>query len=368
MYAAITLGFGVVVGTALDPGLTGLGAVGPQIIQLAGEEQPGTDSGITADTGSSETPAAPVATPATYGFGSGYSSGSSGGGGGGGGGTPKPKPKYLTGIVAQVNPYSESYALAIGNGPLTSVHATSLPEVGSSLKVKVVELANGTYAQAAKPTIKSFPTFDPDGREKAQAVPVEFTGTVSYRDTLRGLYTVSSLGVSALVHAPDGFLVSDIPDVGDLVQVAADIEPLAEAGGSESQRGVFADSAERDTGGCNPESSYPLTPIDAESRLVEKTHSTTLEGLTNYSIAGIVQRSCEDDGQLVISADDLNLSGERISLHPPEDFDLDLIGVGQSFILYLQSNEQGGLEVLGLASDQGRGGADDDTSAQGITG
>ena len=374
MYAAITLGFGVVVGTALDPGLTGLGAVGPQIIQLPGEEAPSTDSGITADTGDSTEPATPTtdtASTGSYAYGSG-SSGSYGGGGGGGGGNSKPKPKYLTGTVAQVNPYAESYALAIGNGPLTSVHASTAPETGTTVRVKVVELANGTYAQAAKPEVKR--QRRKESGSKSARVPriteasVEFSGTVSYRDTLRGLYTVSSLGVSVLVHAPDGFLISDIPDVGDLVQVKAKVEDLSQASGEKKNRTDESDATSREETGCNPEPSYPTEPVEATTRLVEESHTVTLTGLTNYSISGIVQRSCEDDGQLVVSADDLNATGEGLSFHPPEEFDLDLVGPGQSFILYLQSDEQGGVEVLGLVSNQGRSGADDDTSAQGVTG
>lgn len=369
MYAAITLGFGVVVGTALDPGLTGLGAVGPQIIQLPGQEAPSTDSGITADSGSGDAAAPSPAAPSAPNYSTPYGSGSlSGGGGGGGGGNPKPKPKYLTGTVAQVNPYAESYALAIGNGPLTSVHATESPEVGSTVKVKVVELSNGTYAQAAKPELKRHRAAKKESANRIKEESIGFSGTVSYRDTFRGLYTVSSAGVSALVHAPDGFLISDIPEVGDLVQVQARIEDLSQASGARSGRAKSGRSATREVTGCNPEASYPLEAVDPETRLVEQSHSVTLTGLTNYSITGIVQRTCEDDGQLIVSADDLNATGEDISFHPPDDFDLDLIGLGQTFIVYLQRNEQGGLDVLGLTSDQGRSGADDDTAAQGITG
>lgn len=380
MYAAITLGFGVVVGTALDPGLTGLGAVGPQIIQLPGQEAPSTDSGITADSGTGGSAAAPQ--PAStgsgsYAYGSG-SSGSYGGGGGGGGGSNKPKPKYLTGTVAQVNPYANSYALAIGNGPLTSVHAADAPEIGTDVKVKVVELFNGTYAQTGEPqTQKATRTSTAKGASAKKAATrdsrttetsVEFSGTVSYRDTLRGMYTVSSLGVSALVHAPDGFVISDIPDVGDLVQVKAKVEDLSQTSGEKKDRAGQPGATPRDITGCNPEASYPTEPVAASTRLVEESHTVTLTGLTNYSIAGIVQRSCEDDSQLIVSADDLNATGEGLSFSAPEDFDLDLVGLGQSFILYLQRDEQGGVEVLGLVSDHGRSGADDDTSAQGVTG
>lgn len=372
MYAAITLGFGVVVGTALDPGLTGLGAVGPQIIQLTGEEPPPVDDSISTDSGSGGDPAAPPSSYAGSGYSSGYSGGSSGDGGGGGGGTPKPKPKYLTGTVAQVNPYAESYALAIGNGPLTAVHAKTAPEVGSTVKVKIVELSNGTYAQAAKPEVRRYVERLPNDERPARdsritEASIGFSGTVSYRDTLRGLYTVSSLGVSALVHAPEGFLISDIPEIGDLVQVEAKVEELAQVDSERS--GVTAESrlSTRDVTGCSPEPTYPVEPEALATRLVEQSHSVTLTGLTNYSIAGIVQRSCEDDDQLVVSADDLNASGERLSFQLPEDFDLDLIGLGQSFILNLQVDEQNEVEVLGLASDDGRSGADDDTSAQGLT-
>ena len=323
MYAAITLGFGVVVGTALDPGLTGLGAVGPQIIQLPGQEAPSTDSGITADSGSGDAAAPSPAAPSAPSYGSAYSSGSyGGGGGGGGGGNPKPKPKYLTGTVAQANPYAESYALAIGNGPLTSVHATKAPEVGSKVKVKVVELSNGTYAQAAKPELKRHPASQKTASARVEEESIGFSGTVSYRDTLRGLYTVSSAGVSALVHAPDGFLISDIPQVGDLVQVQAKIEDLSQASGSGRGIEPTVRNSTREVTGCNPEASYPLEAVDPETRLVEQSHSVTLTGLTNYSITGIVQRTCEDDGQLIVSADDLNATGEDISLHPPDDFDV----------------------------------------------
>lgn len=376
MYAAITLGFGVVVGTALDPGLTGLGAVGPQIIQLTGEESPSTDSDTTADSGRGEESAAPQQ-PDTgsgdYGYGS-SSSGSYGGGGGGGGN--KPKPRYLSGTVAQVNPYADSYALAIGNGPLTSVHSADPPEIGERIKVKVVELFNGTYGQVGKPQVekatRSAPAKKTTTKQSLNRTPrtteatVEFSGTVSYRDTIRGIYTVSSLGVSALVHLPDGSVNSEIPEVGDLVQVKAKVQELSRMGlGREVDE---PSAAPREVTGCNPEASYPTEPVGSETRLVEESHTVTLTGLTNYSVAGIVQRSCEEDSQLIVSADDLNESGEDLSFAAPEEFDLDLLGLGQSFILYLQRDEQGGMEVLGLVSDHGRSGADDDASAQGLTG
>ncbi len=378
MYAAITLGFGVVVGTALDPGLTGLGAVGPQIIQLTGEDSPPTDSDITADSGTGEETAAPQQADTGsgyFGYGSG-SSGSYGGGGGGGGGGSKPKPRYLTGTVAQVNPYAESYALAIGNGPLTSVHAADPPEIGAAVKVKVVELFNGTYAQAGAPqtqkTARSAPANKTSTKQflnrtaRTIEASVEFSGTVSYRDTIRGIYTVSSLGVSALVHLPDGSVNTEIPEIGDLVQVKAKVQELSQT--SRDRGGDEPSGTPREVTGCNPEASYPTEPVGAETRLVEESHTVTLTGLTNYSVAGIVQRSCEDDSQLIVSADDLNESGEDLSFSVPEEFDLDLLGLGQSFILYLQRDEQGGAEVLGLVSDHGRSGADDDTSAQGVTG
>ena len=368
MYAAITLGFGVVVGTALDPGLTGLGAVGPQIIQLPGEEAPSADTGVTAATGTGGDQAVAPTAPSSPGYGSGYSSGSYGsGGGGGGGGKSKPKPKYLSGTVVQVNPYAQSYALAIGNGPLTSVHASDAPEVGSAVKVKVTELSNGTYAQAGTPEIKRASRLGTDRRGRTKEGTIGFSGTVTYRDTLRGLYTVSSLGVSALVHAPDGFVMSDIPEVGDLVQVQAAIEDLSNPSRSVMENSQPGAIRTDEVNGCSPVGRYPLEPVPPVTRLVEVSHSVSLTGITNYSITGIVQRSCEDDGQVIVSVDDLGAVEEDLSLHPPDDFDLGLIGLGQSFIFYLQRDEQGAIEVLGLASDQGRSGANDDTSAQGST-
>lgn len=368
MYAAITLGFGVVVGTALDPGLTGLGAVGPPIIQLPGETPPAAES--PSGTVAADPPADSPTDSASFAddYGSGWSSGGSSGSGGGGGTKPKPKPKYLTGTVAQVNPYAGSYSLAIGGGPLTAVHASNPPEPGSTVKVKVVELFNGTYAQAAKPEIKPSSRLSTSRTLREGVASVKFTGTVSYRDAIRGLYTVSSLGVSALVHSPEDFLTTDVPEVGDLVQVDAEVRESPSSTGSRETEIGRGTTGTYEATGCSPEPSYPIDPATPSTRLVGKAHEVVLSDLTNYSISGIVQRSCEDDDQLIVSADDMNATGEDLDFLLTEEFDLDLVGLGQAVILHLQRDENGSLEILGLVSDQGRSGANDDTSAQGVTG
>ena len=220
-FAALALGFGVVVGTALSPSLQNLLAAPAQVAQAPPPAEPappatgGGGGGGPVVTGPavSGTTAATVTTP------------SSGGGGGGGGGKkkkePKEKPDFISGTVVHTNPVARSYTITSGGG-LSSIHAVSLPAVGTNVKVPIIQLHNRTYGE--------------DGKRQLMgaATQATFSGVVtdSRNDTTPSgppdTYTVSARGSSILVHSPpDPTGLAEPPAIGKLVTTTVDIRDAA---------------------------------------------------------------------------------------------------------------------------------------------
>src|SRR5262249_22588473 len=143
-FAAIALGFGVVVGTAISPNVGSIVAAPSPVTvaQAPPPETPATPStggggGGGAPVAAAPIAAAPVTTAAT--------SPSGGGGGGGGGGkkkkkkTPPPASTVISGTVVGVNPVAQSYTLAAA-GALKAIHTTSPPKMGDNLDSSVRQL------------------------------------------------------------------------------------------------------------------------------------------------------------------------------------------------------------------------------------
>ena len=157
--AAVTLGFGVVMGTAISPNLSGLKAgeyvAGPTVAQApAPEPEPPAKK----QKGTGDFDAGATTTGTDFGDTSGFygSTGTTGSTGGTGGVAPdndkkKPKPKpdytFLTGTVVHQNPVAGSYSISAGAG-LSAIHTTrALPVVGTQVKVPIRVLANGTFSE-----------------------------------------------------------------------------------------------------------------------------------------------------------------------------------------------------------------------------
>ena len=366
-FAALALGFGVVVGTAISPNLAGIvAAPSPTVVAEAPPpETPSTPStgggGSGGPAPSSSIPAAAVTTTPTT------STGGGGGGNGGGGGKKKKKKKQkpqaieFAGTVVRVNPVAQSYSLS-SNGALIAIHGDTLPKVGDQVTSPVRKLANGTYAEQGNRSVQG------------STDNASFLGTVTYCADLVDrtipcstsgssdpfVYAVSSTGASVLVTAPPG---TATPAVGSQVQVGVHIgapfTPVPPGPGSP------------------PFTPYPspCTPSGDEGDGVPAQNSTTPE-LTQTSVsvtaqqtraaleAVVQQTNCS--GGLVLSADDIREAGRDLEFLPvPPGIDQTKLSRGEAVRVDLDIQPSGELTLKGIASDQGTAGADDGTSGQG---
>ncbi|HEU4737184.1 MAG TPA: hypothetical protein VFS48_09200, partial [Solirubrobacterales bacterium] len=103
-----------------------------------------------------------------------------------------PETMALAGTVVHANPAAGSYTLAIKGGELVPVHAAKLPRPGAKLSVEGLQLANGAFAEQAKPT------------RKGQAAEASFRGLVTHvkTDPLAPAYTLSGRGASLFIEVP----------------------------------------------------------------------------------------------------------------------------------------------------------------------
>ena len=360
-FAALALGFGFVVGTAISPNLGGIiAAPSPTVVA----EAPPPDNTTTPATGGggsgggtsvgASTPAVTVAstTPSSGG----------GGGGGGGGGKKKKKKKTKpvkptqTGTVIRVNQVAQSYTLA--SGGLAAVHAGTLPQVGDQVTVPVRRLANGTYAE--------------DGSRSAQGTSdsATFSGTVTYCADLEQpaaacdgssatdhyVYAVSGLGVSAMVSAPHD--QGAPPKVGSFVQVGVHIgaafTPVTPASWVTDDTCAPAyDEQHGNPGGP------PTTPSLTQTSISSSGTSTS------SSLEAVVQTNCPGP-KLILSADDIRESARDLApLDVPGGFDTSKLSPGEAVQAALGVADDGTLSLKGITSDQGASGADDAGQGQG---
>jgi hypothetical protein len=363
-FAALALGFGVVVGTAISPNLAGIvAAPGPTVVAEAPPETPSSPAtgGSGGGGGGSGAAAAPAAVTSTS------TPTSSGGGGGGGDGKAKKKKKKkakpqvqtFMGTVVRVNPVAQSYTLA--TPALIAIHADTLPQVGAKLESPVRRLANGTYAENG--------THNPVGT----ADSVTFAGTVTYCADLEQpaapcdgtsptdhyAYTVSGLGASILVSAPHPAAKAP-PKVGSSVQVTAGMggafQPIEPA--------TWATDPS-----CTPaydeQKGKPEEPV-VTPELTETTVSVNTQS-TAATFEAVVQTVCPGDApKLVLSADDVRESGRDLAQFAvPAGIDLGKLSPGEAVQVGVDVADDGKLTLRGTASDQGVAGADDGTQGQG---
>ncbi len=362
--AAVTLGFGIVMGTAISPNLSGLVAgehiAGPTVAEApAPEAEPpakegkGTsDFGGTTDTSSTD-------------FGSGFygstgstgSTGTAGSDSGTGGVAPddgkkkKPKPDYtyLTGTVVHQNPVAGSYSISAGAG-LSAIHTTkALPSLGTQVKVPIRVLANGTYAEEAKRQVKG------------TAPIATFTGVVTdSRDGLApgapDVYTVSARGASVLVLAPDATGTTASPFVGTLITTTVEFRT--------AHATVFPPGAP--LGPCGaPAPAFPNPPLFPGKQLWQTSATTVPTPVTTTVIETVVQKTCTAPGRAVLSTDDIRYGQGDVDLLTAAGIDPTKLVPGQALMASVTIAGNTLTEVTGTASDQGIKGADSDANSQG---
>ena len=364
-FAALALGFGVVVGTAISPNLAGIvAAPSPTVVAEAPPETPSTPSVGGGGTGGGS--AGPVSSAGTTVASTTTPSGSGTGNGGGGGGGKKKKKKKKpqadtrTGTVVRVNQVAQSYTIA-SNNALTAIHAASLPAVGDQVEAPVRKLANGTYTEQGTRTAQG------------KADGATFVGTVTYCADLEQpnapcdgsapadhyVYTVSSPGASVLVSAPFPAQGSP-PKVGAVVNVGVHIgaafQPVTPASWATDPSCTPAYDEQHGT---------PAGPATTPS--LTQTSVTSNPPADSADLEAVVQTVCPGGSpKLLLSADDIRESARDLAeFDVPGGIDLGKLSPGEAVYATVGIAGDGKLSLKGITSDAGAGGADDATQGQG---
>jgi hypothetical protein len=365
LLAAIALGFGVVIGTAISPNLAGIVAA-PSAPPVVAETPPEAPPPAVGGGGGAAPPPAAAAPAAVISTGTTETSEAGGGGGHHGKKKKKKKPKAgisFSGTVVRVNPFAQSYTVSTSGG-LIAIHADTLPLVGAQVESQVRKLNNGTYAESG-------------GRNPVgTADQASFQGTVTYCADLEQpsapcdgasssdhyVYTVSSLGASIVVSEPNPATAAP-PQVGSRVQVAVrigvDFNPIAPL--DEADWRVNPD--------CTPpyeeRNGLPKPPVVTKE--LTQTSVTITGQATTATIESVLQARCPaDTPSLILSADDVREAGrDLVPLNVPGGIDMNRLNPGQAVQTAVDIAADGGLTLKGITSDQGAGGADDATQGQG---
>ncbi|MGH2984702.1 MAG: hypothetical protein ACRDK5_10710 [Solirubrobacterales bacterium] len=369
-FAAMALGFGVVIGTAISPNLAGIVASAPPSIPAPTVEEPTPSAPLGGGGGGGPAPAptssAVAAAP--------VSSGEGGGGGGGGKKNKKKKKKkkkkadVLAGVVVHVNPVAVSYSIATA-GNLKAIHTdtvANLPPVGTNLtRIPVRKLRNGTYAQ--------------NGAFTAQgtAGQASFSGTVTYcADTTAPegtcdaptdgdagyVYTVSTVGSSALVRVPSAS-ASTVPKVGQLVTTTVQVSqflPVDPPTSPPTPPECIGDT----------DQVFPQPPVTPTASLLQS--SLSIAGTaTGGSLEAVIQGRCPADSpaQMILSADDIRESSRDLApVTVGPGIDQGKLYEGQPVMVSFALSGSGSgatFTVNGIGSDHGIAGADDQAQGQG---
>lgn len=261
---------------------------------------------------------------------------------------PEGEAQALKGTVVHANAAATSYAMAIAGGELVSVHAAKLPLPGEKLAVEASPLGNNTFAE--------------EEREKSgSAKQASLRGVVTYvePDPADPAYTLSGRGSSILIHLPPS-AEPQLPELGAYATVGVAIEKPGEEPASSAAEPTESDAAEA----CVPEP-VPKPPLEPQRIVVQRTLETEPEPATYFDLAGIVTAVCPATKQLLISADDLRSSEDDLLLDVPAGIQTGKLKAGESVVATATVEEDGTLTLAGLASDEGKKGAEATASAQG---
>jgi hypothetical protein len=381
--AVMTLAFGVFVGVALGPSISGVGFAGGQLVvdvPAPVEDAANGSGGGAATTGGSVALGSPV--------------GNTGGGRStpqpaaapvaaiapppvapapppkaqsppaaspspqpqspqGGNGPPPEKVPPTSGTVVHVNPVAGSYTLATSGGQLMPIHADHLPSPGAKVSVPVQQLFNGTFEEKGKRV------------EKGDEKQARLTGYVSYSDPAALVYSLSVRGASLLIHVPQEGSAAppELPQLGTYGTITAAIQQPAQK--SKSKRSKRA--GDEGPGPSADQGCAAGTGPDAGSDAVLMQQSAKFTGppVSYVDMEGIVGATCTDPSQLTLSADDVRESAQNVLFAAPAPIDVTKLKPGQAIDVTAELGDDGSYTVTGLSSDQGIKGASDRSAAQG---
>jgi hypothetical protein len=264
----------------------------------------------------------------------------------------EPEGQTLEGTVVHTNPAAESYALAIKGGELVAVHSAKLPPAGTKLSLPVRQLANGTFAEDAKP------------ERQGKAGRASFTGTVTFAnpDPVAPSYTVSGRGASVLVLVqpdPSG-APPQLPPLGSFATAEVTIgKPPAEPAP------VATPPAPVPAPACTLPAPPPASAAPKAALWQEKLKVEDVPPSTYLEVAGVVAGLCADQPALLLSADDAGEGAGDLLLQLSPKVDAGRLEAGDSIVATVEVAEDGVLTLTGAASDERVKGADDAKSAQG---
>ena len=414
--SATTLGFGLFVGIAIGPGLSGVGLAsgGPTTLELPAPSASGSDTTSTDASGpqlggtvsskpsgpsAPPLPPAPVVTttttPATTTTPSTTTAPTTT--------TPttpnQPPPHHnpppgggddgaLVGTVVHLNPAASSYAVATKTNQLFAVHTKDpLPDTGTVVSAPVKQLSNRTFGEKDSRTVK-----------KKAVTSAKFTGAVTFVDANTGDYAVSSQGATVLVHVPSASAKRSKrgsakpaapPAVGDDVLVTVSIDPPADdsAGDASDTPPVVTCPGQEPPPAAKSRARGPVHHRPAKRRahrmkprhrkkpaepqqsiLTQASVEVTGQALGELNVEGQVDATCSDPSLLMLSADDVRESQQDLSLSAGDEFDLTKLAVGTPIVATMTAEDDGSLTLDGLASDDGLKGANDPGTAQGDLG
>jgi uncharacterized membrane protein YgcG len=226
----------------------------------------------------------------------------------------------MRGTVVHQNHGAHSFVLASRGGRLFAIHASRSPSVGRNVLVSATRLRNGTFA-ARKVTV---------GKRTRRAL---IRGVVTFVDRGRGSFTVSSRGVSVLVHRSSrGAHAADaLPSVGDPVEVQTQID----------DQGDLQDENVQVTG-------------------APQTQNMDLEG-TILAVDPVART-------LSVSADDSEESGRSVTVAVPATIDISAFTVGQQVGLTVTMQADGSFLLQAASGDDNAQEANDSTDQQGCQG
>lgn len=255
----------------------------------------------------------------------------------------------LQGTVVHANPAAGSYTMAIAGGELVSLHASKLPLAGEKLTAEAEPLPNNTFVE--------------EERERSgTAKQASIRGVVTHvdADPTDPTYTLSGRGSSILVHVPAS-PAPQLPSLGAYATAEVGIEKPPPAGEAPAE----APAAEPATpSACAPDPALKPAP-EPKRIVVQRELKAEPEPATYVDLAGIVSAVCPATSQLLLSADDLRAGGDDLLLAVPARLETDGLKPDESVVATATVEEDGTLTLAGLASDEGRKGAEASALAQG---
>jgi hypothetical protein len=266
----------------------------------------------------------------------------------------------VKGTVIHVNPLASSYVVSSRGGQMNAIHARQLPRAGAKLEVPVRKLANGTYAE------------DGDVKRAGSAKSALFRGIVTFADPTTGAYSVSSKGVSLLVHANSDESPSP-PRVGARLAVTARLGPPPDDTANAPPPPATPTPAPPTTPSPTPPAGRPAgcgavppPPHPPKTSLTELSRVVQVASVDYSHFEGIVQGVC--GRKLVLSADDLRESAADIELPLAKGSGIALSSISPGDVVDASGTihaRTAALSLTGISSDDGIKGADDSDLRQG---